>query len=129
LDVTQYKRYTRADGLPSDTVRAVTIDYRAGRILLATDNGIAFKYTLCRECINTGPVYSIMPGNWSNPGIWASGEVPGLNANVVVKHAVVVTQDANCNSLKVQGLGNVTVNTGVKLNVEAADYNATGISH
>jgi Zn-dependent metalloprotease len=123
-DVTQYKLYTTADGLPSNNVRGIAIDYRANRLLIATENGIAFRHTLCKECINTGPVFSIMPGNWSNPGIWASGQVPGIGSNVIVKHPVVVTQDANCNSLKVQGNGKVTVNAGTKLNVEAGDYYA-----
>lgn len=122
LDESLYKRYTRAaDGLPSDTVRAIAIDYRAGRLLLATENGIAFRYTLCKECINTGPVYTITPGNWSNPGIWAGGKAPGLNSNVIVRHAVTVTEDANCNSLKTQNGGSVTVNTGVNLNIESAE--------
>lgn len=124
LDVSQYKVYTTSDGLPSNNIRSIAIDYRASRVLLATDNGIAFKYLLCKECVNSGPVFSIMPGNWSNPGIWASGSVPGLNANVVVRHAVTVDQDANCNSIKVETGGNVTVKTGVILNVESASYNA-----
>jgi hypothetical protein len=128
-DSLQYKLYTSADGLPANNVKGIAIDYRASRILLATDSGIAFRYLLCKECVNTGPVYSVMPGNWSNPGIWAGGEVPGLRSNVVVKHAVVVTQNANCNSLKVQAPGNINVNPGIQLNVEAGDYNADSMYH
>ena len=124
-DSTQYKRFTTIDGLPSNNVKAIAVDYRAARLLLATDNGIAFRYILCSECINTGPVYTLFPGNWNTPSIWNTGEVPGLNSNVIIKHNVVVTEDANCNSLKVEGMGKVTVNAGVKLNIEGVSYIAT----
>jgi Zn-dependent metalloprotease len=123
-DAAHYKRLTTADGLPSDNIRSVALDYRASRILLATENGIAFRHFLCKECINTGPQFSVMPGNWSNPGIWASGQVPGLTANVIIRHPVTVTQDANCNSLKIEGQGNVTVNAGATLNIESSNYNS-----
>ena len=126
-DSTQYKRYTTADGLPSNNVKAIAVDYRTARILLATDNGIAFRYLLCKECISKGPVYSAFPGNWNNPAIWASGQIPGLNSNVIVRHNIVVTQNANCNTLKVEGTGKITVNAGVSLNIEGVDYIATGI--
>ncbi len=121
-----YKRFTMADGLPSNNVKSICVDYRGARILLATDSGIVFKYTLCNECINSGPVYTDRSGNWNNPAIWSTAAVPGLNANVIVRHPVVVTEDANCNSLKLQGAGNVTVNSGVLLNVEGVSYIATG---
>jgi len=122
----QYKRYTTAEGLPSNNVKAIAMDYRAARILLATENGIAFRYLLCKECVNSGPVYSAFPGNWNNPLTWISGEVPGLNANVIVRHDVTVTQDANCNTITVERQGKITVNAGVILNVEGINYIATG---
>lgn len=124
LDVTQYKVFTTADGLPSNNIKSIAIDYRSSKILLATDNGIAFRYLLCKECVNSGPMYTVMPGNWSNPGIWASGSVPGLRSNVVIRHNIIVNQDANCNSIKIESPGHVTVNAGVKLNVEATNNNA-----
>lgn len=117
-DSTQYKRYTTSDGLPSNNVKAITYDYRSSRLLMATDNGIMFKYILCPGCINSGPVYTSIPGNWSNPSIWSSGAVPGLNTNVIVRHAVTVTENANCNTLTVESPGTVTVNPGVQLNIE-----------
>ena len=118
----QYRLYTMADGLPANSVKGIAIDYRVGRIILATDSGIVFRNTLCKECINTGPVYSKIPGDWSNPGIWEDGVVPGLSANVVIRHTVVVSQNANCKSIKVESGGNVIVNTGVTLNVEGENY-------
>jgi Zn-dependent metalloprotease len=125
LDSAQYKRYTMADGLPSNNVKGIAIDYRANRILMATDSGIVFKYLLCKDCVNTGPAYSVLPGNWVNPGIWAGGKVPGVNSNVIVKHPIVITSDANCNSLKLEGTGKITVNAGIKLNIEGLEYKAT----
>jgi hypothetical protein len=125
LDETQYKRFTMADGLPSNNIKGIAIDYRASRILMATDSGIVFKYLLCKECVNTGPAYSVLPGNWVNPGIWAGGKVPGINSNVIIKHAVVITSDANCNSLKLEGAGKITVNAGVKLNIEGLKYESS----
>ena len=125
LDETQYKRFTMADGLPSNNIKSIAIDYRASRILMATDSGIVFRYLLCKECINTGPSYSVLPGNWVNPGIWAGGKVPGIHSNVIVKHPVIITSDANCNALKLEGSGKITVNAGVKLNIEGLEYRAT----
>jgi hypothetical protein len=114
-----------ADGLPSNNIKSIAIDYRASRILMATDSGIVFRYLLCKECINTGPSYSVLPGNWVNPGIWAGGKVPGIHSNVIVKHPVIITSDANCNALKLEGSGKITVNAGVKLNIEGLEYRAT----
>jgi hypothetical protein len=125
LNPAQYKRYTTADGLPSNNVRGVAIDYRASRVLLATDNGIAFRHILCPECINSGPKYSVMPGDWSNPGIWAGGQVPGENTNVVINHTISVTQNAVCNSVKVLPGGSVSVSSGVRLSIESLNYNST----
>ncbi|MCW3092506.1 MAG: peptidase thermolysin [Ferruginibacter sp.] len=122
-----YKRYTTADGLPSDNVKAICVDTRASRVLLATDNGIVFKYNLCPSCINTGPIYSGIPGPWNSPGVWSSGEVPGSNSNVVVKHAVMVTQDATCNSLQVINPGSVTVAPGVKLSIQGQAIYMNGL--
>jgi len=122
LTESQYSLYTMADGLPANNVRGIAIDYRVGRIILATDSGIVFKNTLCKECINTGPVYSKIPGDWSNPGVWEDGVVPGIGALVVIKHAVVISQNANCKSVKVEGGGKLTVNTGVTLMVEGETY-------
>ena len=122
LDVSQYKLLTMADGLPANNVKGIAIDYRSSRIVIATDSGIVFKYLLCKECVNTGPAYSILPGNWVNPGIWAGGKVPGINSNVIIKHAVIITSDANCNSLKLEGSGKITVNAGVNLTIEGLKY-------
>ena len=121
-----YTRYTTAEGLPSNNVKAVCVDNRAGRILLATDNGIVFKYILCPSCINTGPIFSTIPGPWNSPAIWSNNDVPGINTNVVIKHAITVTQDANCNSLKVISPGSITVLPGALLNIRGVNINTTG---
>jgi hypothetical protein len=114
-----------ADRLPSNDVKGIAIYHRVGRILLATKSEIVFKNLLCKECVNIGPAYSVLPGNWVNPGIWAVGKVPGVNSNVIIKHPVVITSDANCNSLKLEGSGKITVNAGVKLNIEGLEYKAS----
>jgi Zn-dependent metalloprotease len=125
-DSTQYKRFTNLDGLPANNVKALAIDYRAARLVVATDSGIIFKYTLCRNCINSGPSYTTAAGLWNNPGIWNTNSVPGLNTNVVVQHAITIPQDASCNSIKIQAPGTITVSPGVNLKVNGVNYTATG---
>jgi Zn-dependent metalloprotease len=124
-DSTQYKRFTNLDGLPANNVKALAIDYRAARLVIATDSGIIFKYTLCRDCINNAPSYTTAPGLWNNPGIWNTNRIPGLNTNVVVQHAITIPADASCNSIKIQAPGNITVTPGVNLKVNGVNYTAT----
>lgn len=125
LDETQYKRYTRVnDGLTTDSIRGIAYDYRASRLALATDSGILFRNILCPDCVNSGPVYTVIPGNWSNPGIWSGGQVPGITTNVVIRHQVQVTVNANCNSIRLENGGDVSVGAGVNLNVESSLYNS-----
>jgi len=123
-----YKRFTKADGLPADNIRAVCLDTRANRVIMATDSGIVFKYILCPSCIGAGPIFSMFPGPWSSSAVWSNGDVPGINTNVVITHAVTVTQDANCNSLKIISPGSVTVSPGVKLNVEGVDVDMSSFN-
>jgi hypothetical protein len=66
----------------------------------------------------TGPYVTKANGNWNNPATWLGGVVPSAGVDVVVEHVVSVTANASCYSLTIQpSAGNLTVNTGVQLNV------------
>ena len=94
------------------------MDERSSRLLLATDNGIVFKYNKCLSCINAKPVTTIFPGNWDDPTIWSNGKVPDAKTMVVVKHPLTVTKNGSCMNLKVTGPGGiVTINTGIDLKI------------
>jgi len=121
-----YKRFTTADGLPTSNVRGIALDQNAARIILATDNGIVFRYNLCMSCINTGPVYTNLPGPWNSAATWSSNEVPGVNSNVVVRHPITITGDANCNSLQVVSPGSISVAPGARLIIEGVTVDMTG---
>jgi hypothetical protein len=57
-------------------------------------------------------------GNWNDPATWVGGLVPPNGADVIVQNIVTVTANVSCNSLTVEPpAGNLTVNTGVQLNV------------
>jgi hypothetical protein len=57
-------------------------------------------------------------GNWNVGSTWLGGIVPPGNADVRVRHTVSVTANASCNSVRVETpAGNLTINTGVSLNV------------
>ena len=59
---------------------------------------------------------TVANGNWNNPSTWEGGVVPPYNAIVLVKHAVIVTVNASCFSLKVQQPGgSVILNNGINL--------------
>lgn len=61
---------------------------------------------------------SVANGNWNVGATWQGGIVPPANADVRVRHSVVITNNVSCNSLKVElPAGNLTVNAGMKLTV------------
>jgi len=123
--ITDYKLFTTNQGLPSNNVKAIAIDYAAARLLIATDKGIAFKYTLCRECIGKGPAYTTASGSWADAGIWSIGRVPDMNTRVIIRNAIEINGNATCKTLKVISPGNVTVKPGIKLTIENASYTTT----
>jgi ligand-binding sensor domain-containing protein len=126
LDPALYTKYNLSNGFISDNVRSIAVDYRASRIIVATDSGIAFKYSLCKECINKLPVYTVAAGNWNNPASWPDGILPVENDVVIIRHPIVITQNTNIKSLRVIPPGSITVNSGVQFNVQGVKYEAEG---
>jgi len=57
-------------------------------------------------------------GNWNVGSTWLGGMVPPANADVRIRHTVIVTANATCHSVRVEPpTGNLTVNTGINLNI------------
>jgi hypothetical protein len=61
---------------------------------------------------------TIANGSWGNAATWQGGQVPPSTADVIIRHAITVSANASCNSLKVEKpSGSITVTTGVNLAV------------
>ena len=68
--------------------------------------------------VNELPTYiTKASGNWNAPATWEGNVVPPEKAGVLIKHAVTVTQNTNCLSVKVEPTGTVMVNSGIQLNI------------
>ena len=111
-----YYRFTVSDGLPSSNVKAVCIDGQKKRLILATDNGIAFRYNLCKSCV-ADPISSVKAGNWADPSIWSNNTVPNANSTVIIKHPIVVNINATCKLLYLYASGTVDILSGYILNI------------
>ena len=107
-----YKRVTTADGLPSNNIKGIAIDTIGNRVLLATDNGIAFRYLL------NDIVYTVHAGNWNDPTVWSNNKIPDQDTKLVVRHALTVNVDAVCKAISVPVGLTITINSGVKINVQ-----------
>lgn len=118
-----YKRYTKANaGLPNDNVKGIALDYNGNRLLIATDSGIVFKYSLCRNCANGNTAATVNAGPWNDPTTWSTQAVPGLLTNVTIRHTITINANAECKSLKIVAPGNVTVAPGVNFKVNNMSY-------
>jgi Zn-dependent metalloprotease len=118
-----YKLYTKANaGLPNNNVKGLALDYNANRLLIATDGGIMFKYSLCRNCIGGNNATTATAGPWHDPTTWSAQAVPNLLTNVVIKHNITINANAECKSLKIVAPGNVTVAPGVEFKVSNVSY-------
>lgn len=121
--VGSFRRYTTVHGLPSNNIRGIAIDTARYKLLLATDSGIIFYEQICvgrANCLKQSASKSVISttlssGNWSDPSIWSSNQVPDENTTVVIVNAVLVDVDGICSTLKLDSPGTVTVQSGKKL--------------
>ena len=105
---------TSNDGSQQVVMPATTTNTARIRIMAA--NNIFFNISNSNFKI-VGPYITSANGTWNNPVTWQGGVVPTTGVDVVVQHIVNVTATASCYSLTVQPPGNLTVSTGVQLNV------------
>jgi ligand-binding sensor domain-containing protein len=123
--VSSFRRFTTAHGLPSNNIRAIAVDTIHYKLLLATDNGIVFFDQICngwRDCQDQAPTSkssatSIASGNWSDPSIWNTNKIPDFNTIVRIQNAIQVDIQASCNSLTALPGGNINVQAGKTLKI------------
>ncbi len=119
-----YHLYTNTNGLPSANVNAIAYDTLRQKLLIATDNGIAFWDPPCLgtscDIIRTSlatQASSNGPGNWSNPATWSNGKVPDSLTNITLMHPITVDVNAKCRSMAIMPAGAIHVNAGVNLTI------------
>lgn len=112
-----YTLYNTTQGLPSNNIKAIAVDTARQKLLIATDNGIAFWNPVCPGSSSpSGDTFStVATGDWNNPAIWCNGVVPPANAKIIVRHPVTITSDTHCKSIQLVLPGSFTVATGVNL--------------
>jgi hypothetical protein len=69
-----------------------------------------------RSSSNANPI-SLKAGNWNDPTLWSTGQVPTAVSSVTIKHQVTVNIDATCKTLKAESPAQVQVAAGKKLTV------------
>jgi hypothetical protein len=76
---------------------------------------------------------TIASGNWSNPGIWSGGVVPGANARVLISEGTNVRFDLVMNAaiftLRIDGKLEFATNINTQLKVDTIVVNDTGALH
>ena len=97
----------------ADTLGAFTLLVKAANGIYRNEEGLLIT-TLAAN--NTAPV-SIKAGNWNDPTVWSTGQVPTAISAVTIRHTVTVNVDATVKSLKAEIPAQVTVATGKKLTV------------
>lgn len=77
-------------------------------------------------------IVSAQAGSWNNPTTWVGGVVPIIGNTVTVTHAIAVTANAEVGNgaavkaIVASGLGNITINAGIKLTVNgSSDHSST----
>ncbi|MEP6948048.1 MAG: reprolysin-like metallopeptidase [Ginsengibacter sp.] len=105
---------------PNDGSQKVIIPATAtstARIRILADNNLFFDISNNNFKI-AGPYVTKANGAWNSTSTWLGGVVPSAGVEVIVQHVVSVTANASCYSLTIQpSAGNLTVHTGVQLNV------------
>ena len=111
---------TLVSNTPNDGSEQVLLPATAtntARIRIVAVNNIFFDISNNNFKI-TGPYITTANGNWNNPATWLGGIVPTAGVEVSVRHIVNVTANASCYSLSIElPGGNLTVNSGVQLNI------------
>jgi len=111
-----YKRYTMANGLPHNNVRAICVDTLRKCLLIATANGIVFWNPTCASAPNAGlPYVTSANGDFNNPASWCGNVVPPVGSIVIVRHNITISNNTTLQSLKAEQGGQVTVAAGVLL--------------
>lgn len=117
-DVSNFRRFTTAAGLPSNNVTALAIDTVMSKVIIGTDNGITYwnKDCLMKSCDPKVPeiASTTKNGNWSDPTVWSNGKLPDCNTIVMVYHTLAVDSDnATCGFLFVISGANATINRNI----------------
>lgn len=115
-ELASYIRYTTADGLPSLNVKAIAIDTLRDKLLICTDNGIAFW----KPCSSTPPIgeyTTTAAGTFETPSIWCSNLVPSAPQDIVVRHPISITNNREVRSVRIIPPGSITVNSGVTFTI------------
>jgi Zn-dependent metalloprotease len=123
--VSSFRRFTTVHGLPGNNIRGIALDSVRFKLLLATDSGIVFFDQVCvgrTNCWNQRPSAGVISttisaGNWSDPSIWSSNQVPDETTDVVIVSTVTVDVNGICNSLKLNAPGVVNVLAGKNLTI------------
>lgn len=123
-DPAAYRRYTKANGLPSSNINAIYYSDYNFKVYVATDSGIVFWEPLCigdacdiKRYTENSITQTNGPGNWSNPAVWSSGKIPDSTTSVVITDTITVDVNAKCLSLTISNPGNIIVNTGIDLKI------------
>lgn len=126
-DSLYYRHYGKNNGLLSDNINAIAYDKYKFKLWVATDSGIVIWDPPCIGSVNcrvtplkkSSYASSKTNGNWSNPAVWDSGEIPDSTTVVVITDTITVDINAQCMSLGIVNPGNLKVNTGNNLTIFA----------
>ena len=94
----------------TDTIGSYDIEVNADNGSYTDVSGVLFT-------VLPAEVTSIANGLWSSTSTWSNNRVPGAASNVTIKHNVTVDINASCKSINVSASGELTVSTGITLNV------------
>ena len=119
-DVINFRLFTTTDGLPSNNVTALAIDSVLGKVVIGTDNGITYwnKDCLMRSCDPVVPKIAATTknGNWADPTVWNSGQVPDCNTIVMVYHTLTINSNtATCFSIFAVSGSNTNITNNVSI--------------
>lgn len=119
-DITSFRLFTTADGLPSNNVTALAVDTVRRKIIIGTDNGITYwdKDCLMKPCHPKVPAIASTTknGNWSDPTVWSNGTIPDCNTIVVVYHTLAVDpNNATCHTFFLVSGANATINSKITM--------------